>query len=129
MEPNELRAAIEAILLVSNEPVKLDDLVAALDEPAESDHGAARRDSEDARRQSPRLRVGEGGGRVAAGHARRARSDPEEVLREEREHRLSIAALETLAIVAYRQPVTARSCRTSAVSTPLLCCARCWSGT
>ena len=29
MEPNELRAAMEAILFISTEPVKLDDLVEA----------------------------------------------------------------------------------------------------
>src|SRR5258708_8637487 len=32
MEPTELRAAIEAILFVSNEPVKVDDLVEAFSE-------------------------------------------------------------------------------------------------
>jgi len=107
MEPNELRAGLEAILFVSNEPVKVDELVEAFEETAEAITAqleAIRKKLED-----------EGGGFVleqAAGGWRFAtRAEHDSVLRKffakKGENRLSIAALETLAIVAYRQPITA----------------------
>ena len=36
MEPNELRAALEAILFLSSEPVRVDDLAESLDETKEA---------------------------------------------------------------------------------------------
>ena len=107
MDQNELRAAIEAILFVSHEPVKLEDLVDAFEEPAESitaqiDEIKKKHDEN-------------GGGFVleqAAGGWRFAtRAEHDAILRKffakKGENRLSIAALETLAMIAYRQPITA----------------------
>ncbi len=107
MEPNELKAALEAILFVSNEPVKLDDLVAAFDETPEAI--AAQLDEV---RKTLEANIGgfvleqaAGGWRLAT----RAEHDPilKRFFARKGESRLSIAALETLAIIAYRQPVTA----------------------
>jgi segregation and condensation protein B len=108
MEPTELRAAIEAILFVSNEPVKVDDLVEAF-----SDEGReavlAQLD------EIKRLFDANVGGfmveQTAGGWRLATRPDHHDVLKKyfarKGTNRLSLAALETLAIVAYRQPITA----------------------
>jgi len=104
---NELRAALEAILFVSNEPVTLDSLADALGEKPEA---VAKQLEEiktflDADVGGFTLEHTGGGWRLAT------RPEHEEVLKKyfarRGESRLSIAALETLAIVAYRQPITA----------------------
>jgi segregation and condensation protein B len=108
MESTELRAAIEAILFVSNEPVNLDDLVDAF-----SDEGrdAVIAQLEEIKRNLDAnvggfmLEQTAGGWRLAT----RAEHDPvlKKYFAKKGESRLSLAALETLAIIAYRQPVTA----------------------
>ena len=104
---NELRAALEAILFVSNEPVTLDSLAEALGEKPDA---VAKELEEiknflDANVGGFTLEHTGGGWRLAT------RPEHEDVLKKyfarKGESRLSIAALETLAIVAYRQPVTA----------------------
>ena len=108
MEPNELRAALEAILFVSNEPVKLEELVDSFsDEGRES--VMAQLDEikriHDAHVGGFMLEQAAGGWRFAT----RPEHDPvlKKYFAKKGENRLSLAALETLAIVAYRQPVTA----------------------
>jgi segregation and condensation protein B len=108
MEPNELRAAIEAILFVSNEPVKVDDLAEAFNEEGR-EAVLAQLD------EIKRLFDANVGGfmveQTAGGWRLATRPDHNEVLKKyfarKGTNRLSLAALETLAIVAYRQPVTA----------------------
>jgi segregation and condensation protein B len=108
MEPTELRAALEAILFVSNEPVKLDELAEAF---ADEGREAVVTQLEEIKRA---LDAGQGGfmlEQTAGGwrFATRAEHDPilKKYFAKKGENRLSIAALETLAIVAYRQPITA----------------------
>jgi segregation and condensation protein B len=108
MDPNELRAGLEAILFVSNEPVKLDELVEAFDgAPVETVVAQL----EEIKRN---LETNLGGfilEQTAGGWRLATRPEHDSILRKffskKGENRLSIAALETLAIVAYRQPVTA----------------------
>ena len=104
---NELRAAIEAILFVSNEPVSVDDLAEALGSNAEEVTGQLN-DMKRSLDENPggfTLEQTAGGWRFAS------RPEHEAVLKKyfakKGEGRLSIAALETLAIIAYRQPITA----------------------
>lgn len=107
METNELRAALEAILFVSHEPVSLDSLIEALGESAEAVTAQL-----DAIRATLEANIG---GfmleQTAGGYRFATRAEHESILEKyfarKGENRLSIAALETLAIVAYRQPVTA----------------------
>ena len=107
MDANELKAALEAILFVSNEPVALDDLVESLD--AERDEIVAQLEA------IKRLLEENVGGfmleQTAGGWRLATRAEHEAILKKyfarKGESRLSIAALETLAIVAYRQPITA----------------------
>ncbi len=104
---NELRAALEAILFVSNEPVSVDDLTEALGGKPE----AIVKELEELKRF---LDANVGGftlEQTAGGWRLATRPEHEAVLKKyfarKGETRLSIAALETLAIIAYRQPVTA----------------------
>lgn len=108
MDPNELRAGLEAILFVSNEPVKVEELVEAFDgAPVETVVAQL----EEIKRN---LETNLGGfilEQTAGGWRLATRPEHDSILRKffskKGENRLSIAALETLAIVAYRQPVTA----------------------
>ena len=104
---NELRAALEAILFVSNEPVSVDDLTEALGGKLE----AIVKELEELKRF---LDANVGGftlEQTAGGWRLATRPEHEAVLKKyfarKGETRLSIAALETLATIAYRQPVTA----------------------
>jgi segregation and condensation protein B len=107
MDPQELRAALEAILFVSNEPVKLDDLAEALDETPEAITAQLEeiKLGLDASAGGIVLEQAAGGWRFAT----RAEHDPvlKKFFARKGENRLSIAALETLAMIAYRQPITA----------------------
>ncbi len=107
LQMNELRAALEAILFVSNEPVTVDSLAETLD----ADHAAVVAQLEEIKRA---VETNFGGfmlEQTAGGWRLASRPEHDAVLKKyfarKGESRLSIAALETLAIVAYRQPVTA----------------------
>lgn len=127
MEANELRAALEAILFVSTEPVRLDELVESFPE-ASGEEIAAQLDAIkalfDERAGGFMLEQTAGGWRFAT----RAEHDPtlKKYFSKKGENRLSLAALETLAIIAYRQPMTApeiseiRSVNSTAVIRTLL---------
>src|SRR3954454_928930 len=108
METTELRAAIEAILFVSNEPVSLDDLIDAFSDEGRDAVVAQLEEIKrnlDANVGGFMLEQTAGGWRLAT----RAEHDPvlKKYFAKKGESRLSLAALETLAIIGYRQPVTA----------------------
>src|SRR5881397_2802745 len=103
MDPDELRAALEAILFVSNEPVSLDDLAGAFDHEGREAIVAQLDEIKrilDASVGGFTLEQTAGGWRLAT------RPEHDAVLKKyfarKGETRLSIAALETLAIIAYR---------------------------
>jgi segregation and condensation protein B len=108
MEPTETRAALEAILFVSNEPVSIDDLVGAFD-------GVSREEIVSQLEEMKRVFDANVGGftveQTAGGWRLATRPEHDGVLKkyyaQKGQNRLTIAALETLAIVAYRQPITA----------------------
>ena len=107
MEAIELRAALEAILFLSSDPVRVDDLAESLDETREA--VSAQLD------EIKRVLDEHVGGfmleQAAGGWRLTTRAEHDGVLKKyfakKGENRLSLAALETLAIVAYRQPITA----------------------
>lgn len=106
MAPADLRAAIEAILFVVEAPVSVASLAAAVQQPTEAVLAAieAVRAEYDARGAGVELRDVAGGVRI---YTRAACAEPVELfLRDGQRSRLSQAALETLAVIAYRQPVT-----------------------
>src|SRR4051812_5326316 len=108
MEPTELKAALEAILFVSHEPVSLDELVGAFE-------GEEREAIVTQLEEMKRALDASAGGftleQAAGGWRFATRPEHDAVLKkyyaQKGQNRLSIAALETLAIVAYRQPITA----------------------
>jgi segregation and condensation protein B len=107
MEANELRAALEAILFLSSEPVRVDDLADSLEESKE----AVQAQLEEVKRILDEHLGGFTLEQAAGGWRLTTRAEHEAVLKKyfakKGENRLSLAALETLAIVAYRQPITA----------------------
>ncbi len=108
MDPNELRAALEAIFFVNHEPVSIDDLAGAFD-------GAGREEILGQIEEIKRILDANVGGftleQTAGGWRLATRPEHDAVLKkyfaQKGQNRLTIAALETLAIVAYRQPITA----------------------
>ncbi len=108
MTDTRVRGALEAVLMVVDEPVAAADLAAALDVPEPEVRSAleAMRD-EYADPDAPRgfeLREVDGGWRI---YSSRLFADVVgRFVVDGQSARLSQAALETLAVVAYRQPVT-----------------------
>ena len=107
MESTELKAVLEAILFLSTDPVTVDDLADSLDESRESVSAQL-----DEIKRVLDEHVGGFTVEQAAGGWRlttRAEHDPvlKKYFAKKGESRLSLASLETLAIVAYRQPITA----------------------
>ena len=106
LDPAELDAALEALLLVVDAPTDDDTLAAAVDQPVARVRAALERLAESYARAGRGIdlrRVG-GGWRFYT----RDRYAPyvERMLLDGQRARLTRAALETLAVVAYRQPVT-----------------------
>ena len=107
MEANELKAALEAILFVSSDPIKIDELSESFD--ADKNDIAAQLE------EIKRALDDHAGGfmleQTAGGWRLATRPEHDSILKKyfakKGENRMSIAALETLAIIAYRQPVTA----------------------
>jgi segregation and condensation protein B len=106
LDDAELGAALEALLLVVDTPVSEDALASALDQPAYRVAAKLRvmADELTARDSGIDLREAGGGWRMYT----RARFAPyvERLLLDGTRSKLTRAALETLAVVAYRQPVT-----------------------
>jgi segregation and condensation protein B len=106
MESDELGRAIEAVLLVAVEPVLPSLLAELLEEPVERVEETITALGEDYLRQGRGFVVA----RIAGGVRLQTHPDVspyvERFANRDVSHRLSTAALETLAIVAYRQPVS-----------------------
>jgi segregation and condensation protein B len=106
LEDSELGAALEALLLVVDTPVTVDALAEAIDQPAYRVAAKLRLMADElaARESGIELREAGGGWRMYT----RARYAPyvERLLLDGARSKLTRAALETLAVVAYRQPVT-----------------------
>jgi len=103
---DELRRAIEAIVMVAIEPVTPGLMAELFEEPAERVDAAARQIAAAYEADHRGFVLA----KIAGGY--RFQTNPDQALYVERfanrdvSHRLSTAALETLAIVAYRQPVS-----------------------
>ncbi len=102
--PLDLPAALEALLFISPEPVASSQLAAALDISLSIVEQGLKQLEEEL--QSRGLRLQRHGGRVQLTTAPEMAMIVERFLGLESTSRLSRAALETLAIVAYQQPVT-----------------------
>ena len=106
IEPERLRAALEAILFVVESPVTVTALATAVQQPTDVVVAALDelRAGYDERGAGIELREVAGGVRI---YTRPECADAvEQFLQEGQRSRLTQAALETLAVIAYRQPVT-----------------------
>lgn len=105
-DPDQLRGAVEAVLFVSEAPVAIATLAASLEQTVDAVQAAVDklRAGYDERTAGMALREVAGGVRLftRAEHA----DVVEHFLRDGQRSRLSQAALETLAVIAYKQPVT-----------------------
>jgi segregation and condensation protein B len=106
VEPDRLAAALEAILFVVEAPVPVAALASALQQTTAAVESAlaALRSGYDERGAGVELREVAGGVRI---YTRPEHAEAvEQFLQEGQRSRLTQAALETLAVIAYRQPVT-----------------------
>ncbi|MCA1553121.1 MAG: SMC-Scp complex subunit ScpB, partial [Chloroflexi bacterium] len=101
---DELMRNLESLLFVAAEPAEIAQLAAALDVKASEVESAL--DTLSAQCASRGLRVQRRGQRVALASAPEAAPYVEKFLGLSATTRLSQAALETLSIIAYRQPIT-----------------------
>jgi segregation and condensation protein B len=110
IDPDKLRQIIEAALLAADEPLTVDQF-ARLFRPAEIDAETIRADIRDSLKMLEDQAAGRGYElkRVASGYRYQVRQELSQWvsrLWEEKPPRYSRALLETLALVAYKQPVT-----------------------
>jgi segregation and condensation protein B len=106
MPPLHLRSAVEALLFSSDQPLTLSLLAEALDAPPDEVTGALL----ELQKEYPARGAGVEVREMAGGWIVTSTAEQHEwvarMLRGKRRMRLSRAALETLAIIAYKQPVT-----------------------
>jgi segregation and condensation protein B len=101
-----LDAALEALLLVVDDPAEEAQLAAAVGQPVERVRAALNRLTETYRRDERGIDLRHVGGGWRFYTRDRYASYVERLLRDGQRAKLTRAALETLAVVAYRQPVT-----------------------
>ena len=101
---DSLKLAVESILFVADEPVELSVLARIAEAKVEEVAGAV--EAIAAECQGRGVRVQRTGSAVQMVTAPEAALYVERFLGVEEDHRLSHAALETLAIIAYKQPIT-----------------------
>lgn len=104
--PGGIHAALEAVLMVVDEPVTVMSLASAIEQPA-ADVESALRELEDGYAQQQRgftLRQVGGGWRMYSRHE--YAPVVERFVLDGQQARLTQASLETLAVIAYRQPVS-----------------------
>jgi len=106
VEKEQQKRAIEALLFLSEEPVKLDKLAAILSTTAEEAGRRIRELQEEHLSQGRGLQIFEAAGGYQMGTHPELASFLEEAFSEEVSSNLTNAALEVLAIIAYKQPVT-----------------------
>jgi segregation and condensation protein B len=103
----ELKAVIEAVIYITDEPLSAQQIAAALERPIEEINNVLAELSEDYQRSDRGLTIRE----IAGGYKMATKPEHHEPIRRFVKNlkpplKLSLAALETLAVIAYKQPVT-----------------------
>lgn len=106
MEDAELRAVLEALLLVVDTPVAVDALAVAIEQPSHRVAATLQEMAEELTARDSGIDLREAGGGWRMYTRARYASHVERLLLDGARSKLTRAALETLAVVAYRQPVT-----------------------
>ena len=104
----ELKAVLEAIIYVTDEPLSLEQICAALLQPQDRVMGLLDQLAEDYERADRGLSIKE----IAGGYKMATKPEHHEAVRRFVKNlnpplKLSLPALETLAVIAYKQPITA----------------------
>jgi len=108
MEDAQLKAVLEAIIYVTDEPLSLDQICAAIEQPRERVVEQLEQLTLDYERPERGLSIRE----VAGGYKMTTKPEHHEAVRRFVKNlnpplKLSLPALETLAVIAYKQPITA----------------------
>jgi segregation and condensation protein B len=108
VEDSKLKATLEAIIYISEEPLTLDQIVAAIEQPRERVAAILEQLSADYEREDRGLVIRE----IAGGLRMTTKPEHHEAVRRFVRNlnpplKLSLPALETLAVIAYKQPITA----------------------
>jgi segregation and condensation protein B len=108
MEDANLKAVLEAIIYVTDEPLTLDQICAAIEQPRERVMEVLEQLANDYERADRGLTIRE----VAGGFKMSTKPEHHEAVRRFVRNlnpplKLSLPALETLAVIAYKQPITA----------------------
>lgn len=107
-EDSTLKAVLEAVIYVTEEPLTLDQIAAAVDQPKEKITALLAQLEEEYARPDRGIFIRE----VAGGYKMGTKPEHHEAIRTfvkkmKSPLKLSLAALETLAVIAYKQPITA----------------------
>jgi len=104
--PGKLVAVVEALIFVADEPITVKLLAEVLDEDRESVQSAVEslKDEYEARESGLQIREIAGGYHIAT--RTELHEDVRKFLKTRPSAKLSLASLETLAVIAYKQPVT-----------------------
>ncbi len=107
-EDSTLKAVIEAVIYITEEPLTLDQIAAGLDQPKERVAQLLAQLEEDCAQSGRGIFIRE----VAGGYKMGTKPEHHEAIRTfvkkmKAPFKLSLAALETLAVIAYKQPITA----------------------
>ncbi len=106
MEDSQLKAIIEAILFVSGDPIPVADIAHSLNMTTAELEGSVQQLKDDYDLDKRGLRLNRFGGSIQLSIRPEYAPYIEQLLQPIQKQSLSQAALETLSIVAYRQPVT-----------------------
>ena len=108
VEDADLKAVLEAIIYVTDEPLTLEQICTAIEQPRERVIGLLEQLSVDYERPDRGLTIKE----IAGGFKMSTKAEHHEAVRRFVKNlnpplKLSLPALETLAVIAYKQPITA----------------------
>jgi segregation and condensation protein B len=108
VEDSRLKAILEAIIYITEEPLSLDQISAAIEQPAERIAEILEQLAADYEREDRGLTIRE----IAGGYRMTTKPEHHEAVRRFVRNlnpplKLSLPALETLAVIAYKQPITA----------------------
>jgi len=108
MEDAQLKAVLEAIIYVTDQPLSLDQICDAIEQPSERVTALLEQLTADYEKPERGLSIRE----VAGGYKMTTKAEHHEAVRRFVKNlnpplKLSLPALETLAVIAYKQPITA----------------------
>ena len=106
MDKNKLKSIIESILFIWGDPISLEDLASTLEFRKDYTREILMEMKENYKNETSGLRLREVDGKFQLGTKQENEPYLKNLIKEKNEKNLSKPALETLSIIAYKQPVT-----------------------